>query len=134
MGLVMKGLEALTSKEIYTLLLNIDFIPYMGEQNYSEPIEFFFHLLIAIFIGVMFGWILNYFKVVSKWRKYMLSLLITLPTVFLYFPLTILAVKATPPVSDVQSFTLWTICHLLFAILLPAFYTFFHTRKEDNSI
>lgn len=121
MGVAMKGLEAVFSKKIYILLLNVDFIPFIGNRNLPELVEFLFHVLIAVFIGIIFAWLMEK-KANSKTSPYICSLLLTLPTVFLYFPLTILAKKDTPPVDDLISFSLWTIGHILFAILIPIFY------------
>ncbi|WP_417900675.1 hypothetical protein ABN702_10910 [Bacillus haimaensis] len=121
MGLAMKGLEAIFSKKIYILLLNVDFIPFIGNRNFPELVEFLFHVLIAVFIGIIFAWLMER-KANSKTSPYIWSFLLTLPTVFLYFPLTILAKKDTPPADDPISFSLWTIGHILFAILIPIFY------------
>ncbi|MFE7064421.1 hypothetical protein ACFVAD_20010 [Sutcliffiella sp. NPDC057660] len=121
MGLAMKGLEAVFSKKIYILLLNVDFIPFIGNRNLPELVEFLFHVLIAVFIGIIFAWLMEK-KANSKTSPYICSLLLTLPTVFLYFPLTIVAIKDTPPVDDPISFSLWTVSHILFAILVPIFY------------
>ncbi|MGD6833162.1 hypothetical protein ACQCT5_13415 [Sutcliffiella halmapala] len=121
MGLAMKGLEAIFSKKIYILLLNVDFIPFIGSRNLPEIVEFLLHVLIAVFIGIIFAWLMER-KANSKTSPYFWSFLLTLPTVFLYFPLTILAKKDTPPVDDLISFSLWTIGHILFAILIPIFY------------
>jgi hypothetical protein len=123
MGLAMKGLEAVSSKKIYLLLLNVDFIPYFGSRNIPEIVEFLFHVLIAVLIGIIFAWLMES-KANSKNSPFVWSFLLTLPTVFLYFPLTILAIKDTPAVDDPISFSLWTIAHILFAILLPIFYFF----------
>lgn len=131
MGLAVKGLEAVFSKKIYTLLLNVDFIPFIGNRNLPELVEFLFHVIIAVFIGIIFAWLMEK-KASSKTSPYICSLLLTLPTVFLYFPLTILAIKDTPPVDDPISFSLWTVGHILFAILVPIFY-FPRKNKEDDS-
>jgi drug/metabolite transporter (DMT)-like permease len=133
MGLAMKCMEAIFSKKIYILLLNVDFIPYTGSRNFPEFVEFLFHVLLAGFIGIIFACLMER-KANTQKSPHIWSFLLTLPTVFLYFPLTILAKKETPPVDDLISFALWTIGHILFAILLPIFY--FpkpKQNKEDDS-
>ncbi|WP_078381038.1 hypothetical protein [Sutcliffiella halmapala] len=122
MGFFIRGLEAVSSKKIYILLLNIDFIPYLGKQHFSEAVEFTFHLFISLIIGIVFAWMINKYSIHSKAKQFVLALCLTLPTVFLYFPLTELAIKETPAVTDIYSFSLWTIGHLIFACLLPVFY------------
>lgn len=130
MGIFMKGLEAVTSKKIYLLLLNVDFIPYLGKQHFSETVEFSFHLLISSAIGIIFGWMIHKFCIRRKRKQFVLSLFLTLPTVFLYFPLTMLAIKETPAISDLISLSLWTIGHLSFAVLLPIFYWFLKNKQK----
>ena len=122
MGLLMKLFQLLFQKEVYTLLLNIDFIPYFGTKAYSETVEFIFHLIVAIFIGILFAFITERYKLVRLSKLFLLSFILTFPTIFLYFPLTILAIKETPVVTDYLAITLWTIAHLFFAIFIPIFY------------
>ncbi|MBM7621741.1 hypothetical protein JOC95_003649 [Bacillus tianshenii] len=122
MGLAMKFLEAISSKKVYVLLLNVDFIPYIDSRDLPELAEFSLHVLMAILIGIIFAWLMER-NADSKNSPYFWSFLLTLPTVFLYFPLTILATKDTPAVNDPISFSLWTVGHILFAILLPIFYS-----------
>ena len=122
MGLTMKFLESVFSRKIYLLLLNIDFFPFLENRDFPEIAEFLLHVLTAVLIGIIFAWLLERKANKESYRPYLWSFLLTLPTVFLYFPLTILAKKDTPPVDDPVSFILWTIGHILFAILLPIFY------------
>ncbi|MDX5474948.1 MAG: hypothetical protein LPK00_05360 [Bacillaceae bacterium] len=122
MGLLMKLFQILFQKEVYTLLLNIDFIPYIGTITFSETVEFIFHLLIALIIGIVFVFIAEIYKLVTLSKLFLLSFILTFPTVFLYFPLTILAIKETPDVADYLALTLWTIAHLFFALFIPIFY------------
>lgn len=44
LGLFLKLVENITGILVYTLLLNIDFIPGVGAIKWTEPIEFIFHL------------------------------------------------------------------------------------------
>ncbi|WP_096154783.1 MULTISPECIES: hypothetical protein [Bacillus] len=122
MGLLMKLFQTFFQKDVYTLLLNIDFIPYLGSFSFSETVEFIFHLIIALGIGVLFSLIVQKYHLVKKRAQFLLSIILTFPTIFLYFPLTFLAMKETPAMNDVFALTLWTVAHLFFALLLPIFY------------
>lgn len=122
MGLFIKVLEMISGKKIYVLLLNVDFIPGFKDASFSEPTEFAFHLIVAVLIGIMFALIVERFQLQNKKRQFYAAVALTIPTVFLYFPLTILAIKETPSVNDATAIFLWSIGHLAFALFLPIFY------------
>ncbi|KPB03363.1 hypothetical protein [Bacillus sp. CHD6a] len=122
MGVFIKALEVLSGKKVYVLLLNVDFIPGFKDSNLSELTEFSLHLIVAVLIGIMFAFIIEHFHFVDKRRQYLVSIAITFPTILLYFPLTILAIKETPSTNDAVAILLWSIGHLAFAVFLPIFY------------
>ncbi len=113
LGIFLKLVEIVTQIKVYTLLLNVDFIPIIRRQAWPESIEFFFHLLIACFIGLIFGALL-----LKRTNRYKLAILLTLPAIPLYVPLTMLSIKETPSIHDLNAILWWTAAHLLFAITL----------------
>ncbi|WP_230499788.1 hypothetical protein [Sutcliffiella rhizosphaerae] len=119
MGLSLKWMETVTTNKVYVLLLNVDFIPFLRNQEYSEFTEFCFHLVIAVIVGVLYSLIISKLHIYQKSRQYLTSILITTPTILLYFPLTSLAIKETPSVTNGTAIFLWTVGHILFAIFLP---------------
>ncbi|MBM7703365.1 hypothetical protein [Metabacillus iocasae] len=132
LGLFLKWIETITGKKVYTLLLNIDFIPVIGAVTWPESIEFFFHLLIAFIIGILFVYAAKKFTTQSwKWLL-VISTILTLPTIPLYFPLTILAIKETPALNDFMAILYWTIGHLLFALTLAYSYYFMQKRSSHK--
>ncbi|TYR79903.1 hypothetical protein FZC66_12235 [Priestia megaterium] len=118
LGLCLKLVESVTGKKVYTLLLNVDFIPIIGMIHWNEMSEFIFHLILSAAIGIAYVYMMKRMNRVSCKRALILSLLLTLPTIPLFFPLTVLATKDTPPVNDLLAISYWTIGHLLFAISL----------------
>ncbi|WP_110112399.1 hypothetical protein [Bacillus sp. CGMCC 1.16541] len=134
LGLVLKLIEMITNKKVYTLLLNIDFIPIIGEVHWPESIEFFFHLLIAFIIGILFVYVVKRLTIQSWRRLLVTSIFLTLPTIPLYFPLTILAIKETPAIDDFVSISYWTISHLLFALTLAASYRFIQKKRVSQKV
>jgi hypothetical protein len=56
------------------------------------------------------------------------SFLLTLPTIPLYFPLTLLALKPTPAVDDALALFYWTAGHLIFAAVLTIGYIILKRR------
>ncbi|MGV4967212.1 hypothetical protein ACVB78_16280 [Priestia aryabhattai] len=118
LGLCLKWIEWLTGKQVYTLLLNVDFIPIIGPIQWPEWVEFVFHLLIAVAIGIVFVYIVGKLNNMSIRKIVLCSFLLTLPTIPLYFPLTLLALKPTPAVDDAVAIFYWTAGHLIFAAAL----------------
>lgn len=108
LGLCLKWIEWLTGKQVYTLLLNVDFIPIIGPIQWPEWVEFVFHLLIAVVIGIVFVYIVGKLNNMSIRKIVLCSFLLTLPTIPLYFPLTLLALKPTPAVDDLLAIFYWT--------------------------
>ncbi|TDL35168.1 hypothetical protein E2R51_05470 [Jeotgalibacillus sp. S-D1] len=118
LGALLKWFEAVTSVKIYTLLLNVDFIPIVGNYIWPEWIEFIFHLIISIIIGIIFLVILNKIGNTVK-NQFFVAFALTIPTIFLYFPLAALAIKDVPAPLNGFAFTLWTIGHLGYALSIP---------------
>jgi hypothetical protein len=113
LGFFLKGIERLTNIAVYTLLLNVDFIPVINKVLWPEWMEFFFHLIISLFIAA------GFFSLLPKTKHpYVTAFLLTLPAVFLYFPLALLAHKPVSKVNDIQAFFLWTTGHILYALVL----------------
>ncbi|MCP3761867.1 hypothetical protein NLX67_05645 [Domibacillus sp. A3M-37] len=113
LGFFLKGIELFTGKGVYTLLLNVDFIPIINQVLWPEWIEFFFHLLVSLLIAAGFFLLLPKTK-----RPYSTAFLLTLPAIFLYFPLSALACKSVPEMDDMRAFFWWTAGHILYALIL----------------
>lgn len=129
LGLLLKWIQAVTGEQVYTLLLNVDFIPVIGDVQWSEITEFIFHMMIALIIGVVFVYI-------AKRRNYsfgqlvIISLLMSAPFPFLYFVLSWLAVDANvPAVTNWGAFLYWIFAHLTYALLLPILYKTFERKN-----
>lgn len=129
LGLLLKWIQSVTGENVYTLLLNIDFIPIIGDVQWSEVTEFIFHMIVSLVIGIVFVFL-------AKRRKYtfgqlvILSLLISIPLPFLFFILSSLAVTAdVPAVNDWNAFLYWVFGHLTYSLLLPIFYKTFERKN-----
>lgn len=129
LGLLLKWIQSVTGEQVYTLLLNVDFIPVIGDVQWSEITEFIFHMIIALIIGVVFVYI-------AKRRSYsfgqlvIISLLMSAPFPFLFFMLSWLAVDAdVPALTDWGAFLYWIFAHLTYALLLPILYKTFERKN-----
>ncbi|MGE6753262.1 hypothetical protein ACQKFO_07415 [Rossellomorea sp. NPDC071047] len=127
LGLFLKWMQVLTGIKVYVLLLNVDFIPGFGEIEWPEWMEFLFHLVISCLIGVVFVYMMDWLNVSGK-GSWILAFVLTVPTVFLYFPLSYLAIKDVPGLMYGEAIMLWTGGHLLYALTLPPLYNLSFAR------
>ncbi|WP_419883720.1 hypothetical protein ACN6MY_09445 [Peribacillus sp. B-H-3] len=128
LGFLMKALENAANENIYQLLLDTKFIPVIGKIRWSEMTQFLFHLLLSAILGILYFFILNHWKIRSLQGKYVISLLMIIPLIFSYFPLTSLSSLPEPQTDNMAAFGLWAISHLLYACLLPILASF----KQNN--
>jgi hypothetical protein len=119
LGLIMKWVEMFSGKQVYKLLLNVDFLPLIGAVSWSEASLFFFHLLFSLAITFIYAYILHPLKIFWKWNKYALAFITIIPAIMLYFPLTALSKTEVVLPSDLTAFFLWTILHLFYGLFLP---------------
>lgn len=116
LGFFLKAVEANGGPLVYTLLLNVDFIPMIGSVKWPEWIEFFFHLIVSFFLAAGF-----YFLCSKGKKPFSAAFLVTTPAIFLYFPLAALAQKPVPSLTDLEAILWWTAGHALYAAVLGAF-------------
>ncbi|TKH04051.1 hypothetical protein FC682_15160 [Peribacillus simplex] len=119
LGLIMKWVEMFSGKQVYKLLLNVDFLPLIGAVSWSEASLFFFHLLFSLAITFIYAYILHPLKIFRKWNKYALAFITIIPAIMLYFPLSALSKSEVVLPSDLTAFFLWTILHLFYGFFLP---------------
>ncbi|OIK09036.1 hypothetical protein BIV59_18025 [Bacillus sp. MUM 13] len=128
LGFLMKAIENATNENIYRLLLDTKFIPVIGKIQWSEMTQFLFHLLLSAVLGMLYFFILNQWKICSLQGKCVISLLIIIPLIFAYFPISSLSSLPKPQTNNLTAFGLWAISHLLYACLLPMLASF----KQNN--
>ncbi|RNF40717.1 hypothetical protein [Planococcus salinus] len=132
LGILLKWIEYMTGERVYTLLLNVDFIPFIGAVDWSEPVAFAFHLIISLAIGIAYVYI-------AKRRNYafghlvLLSLGFCFPLFLLYFPLSALAIRDDiPQMTNVSAYLYWVFAHLTFALALPVLYKTFERKNAAS--
>lgn len=116
LGLFLKIVEHFTSLKVYTLLLNIDYVPVLNELKLSEPIEFALHLVISVLLSIALAVFLKQ-KNWSRGRSLSWVTLVCLTVGLLLYPTTVLSVH-TPELSDFAALLFWLAGHLLYGIAL----------------
>lgn len=115
LGLFLKVAEQITTKKVYTLLLNIDFIPSIP-QPLPEWIEFALHLIVAVVLAIVYVWLVSRFAII-RGHYFVVGLSVGIMTIPAFFPLTALSDR-TPATDDWVAFGWWTAGHLLYGALL----------------
>lgn len=114
LGILFKIIESLSKIKLYTLLLNVDFIPYFHANPMNEVGDFLLHLVVSCLISISYFFIMTYIRK----RYFLAAIIFTFPAILLYFPLSILAIKDVPQISDITAFSIWVIGHIFYAYLL----------------
>ncbi|UII57265.1 hypothetical protein LS684_07440 [Cytobacillus spongiae] len=130
LGFFLKVIEVATGNKVYTLLLNVDFVPILGAMAWHEAIEFLFHLLFSIGLSILFVFIISRYSIEKLSSYLFIGVVVTLPTVFLYFPLVLLAQKDVPTIKDVESIFYWSTGHLLYGLSLGLIS--YHLKKHSQ--
>jgi hypothetical protein len=114
LGLFLLGVQLLTGIRVYTLLINIDFLPFLFPVFSSEWSQFLLHLLVSCVIGIT-ALFLGCRLALGAFR---VAFLLSLFAAFLYFPLTKLSVMPPPAGNDWLAILFWFSGHMLYAVVL----------------
>ena len=114
-GLYMKAVQQLTGQTVYTLLLNVDYIPLLNELALSELWEFALHLVVSALVGIGLALLQD------------LSLAQRTANLFRYggqlanrivlFPTTLLSDR-TPSIGSGAAWTWWLVGHAVYGWVL----------------
>ena len=116
LGLFLKLVQSITSIKVYTLLLNVDYIPILKEFKLFEVVEFGLHMVISI--GLAF--VLNFYiikKSLGKEALHRFVIRVSLIVGLLLFPTTLLS-ERTPPITSAYAFLFWMAGHWIYGLVL----------------
>lgn len=124
LGFFLKWIELLTGSGVYTMLLNIDFVPGLPDRL-PEWLEFSLHLGVSVVLGFIYRlWI-------NRWpHPWISGLLIGVASSMLFFPLAMLSDRV-PQVSDMTAYMYWLAGHVLYGIILGLFGYGYMRRGSD---
>lgn len=111
-----KWTEAGTGEKVYTFLLNVDYLPVIGEVNYPEWMEVTFHLVVSV--AVAFGFLLM-FTLRPHWQRRAVPICTGVSVLIgiLLFPTTAFSDR-TPALNDGTALLYWLIGHAIFGAIL----------------
>ncbi|RCW69719.1 hypothetical protein [Saliterribacillus persicus] len=117
LGFFLWSIEELFHLKVYTLLLNVDFIPLLSDINLTIVGEWFLHLIISWAISLVFLLFLTK-KSRTNRQVYIVAGLLCGGAALSYFPLTFLANKETPALFDGFAIVTWMIGHVIYGLIL----------------
>lgn len=141
-GLMMAGflrvIESVSGLKVYTLLLNVDYIPFFKRATGVEWLELSMHMVVSI--GVSWFIVVGLFRVVNTatvWKAYVSVILFSLLIGILLYPSTVLS-ERTPALGDPAAWFWWLASHVLYGIVMSALLQPFmsptksHTQSETE--
>ncbi|PAE25620.1 hypothetical protein [Bacillus sp. 7894-2] len=118
LGLFLKMAEITTGIKVYTLLLNVDYFPILKNYHFPELIEFGFHLIISVILGVSLLFLIKKYR----WKQiFIRTLFITFSIGVLLYPTTALSAR-TPELTSLPAIFIWLLGHLLYGLLLSVLF------------
>ncbi|ETT38875.1 hypothetical protein NSQ20_07445 [Paenibacillus sp. FSL K6-1122] len=123
LGFFLKMIQAITGEKVYTLLLNIDFVPGLP-PTLPEFIEFSLHLIVSVVIGIFYLWWVRH-----SGRPMIKGILLGAVSSLLYIPLSQMSSRV-PDLYDVSAILYWIVGHLLFGIVLGLCGKYINTTKK----
>ncbi|WP_456271676.1 hypothetical protein [Bacillus sp. AK031] len=122
LGASLKFVQGVTGQKVYTLLLNVDFIPLIGRVSWPEYMEFTFHLIVSVVLGIIFYYLACKRRLKTS-QSFLLAAALTIPALLLYFPLSFLAIKDVPALTNWTALSYWAAGHLIYLISLTWMYS-----------
>jgi hypothetical protein len=111
LGLFLKIIESGSGLKVYTLLLNVDYIPVVNTMELTESAEFGLHLIISIVLSIC----IQYYLLQKNWmqkEKLRFAVKVSLIVGLLLYPTTLLS-ERTPEMTNLYAFLFWMIGHSL---------------------
>lgn len=116
LGFFMKWLQDVTGYKVYTLLMNVDYIPILKEYTFPAWIEFTFHLIVAVILAYAIVWV-AWKKHYTRKRLIQFTIVVNIIIAIVLYPTTALS-NRTPALFSFPSFGLWLVAHIAYGIVL----------------
>lgn len=117
LAILLKVVEQLTSYKVYTLLLNVDYIPILNDYQFPETVEVGFHLIISVAVSICLYFFLTILKINSRRKIIVISTSLNILIGALLFPTTAFSDR-TPEITSISSIFYWLVAHGVYGYLL----------------
>lgn len=117
LAIFLKVVEHFTHYKVYTLLLNVDYIPYVNTFVFPELIEVGFHQIVSIALAVCLYILIVYRKISSRKNIIFISTFVCFIIGIALFPTTTFSDR-TPEFTSIASFSYWIVGHIIYGYIL----------------
>jgi hypothetical protein len=114
-GIFFRIVEFEWNLKVYTLLLNVDYVPVLRNLTLTEATEFSLHMIISVVIAIIFYRLIQR-KVYAK--RIVLTFVIWSLIVGALLYLTTMFSSKTPAIGDWAAISVWLVGHALYGFLL----------------
>lgn len=119
-ALFFKIIESLRGAKVYTLILNVDYIPFFKNYTYPESIEVLFHLIISVILTACLFLLFDKLRMTSRKNMFKYTIFINLAIGLFIYPTTMLS-NRTPEITDLTALFYWLLGHVIYGYLLSIF-------------
>ncbi|WP_080872241.1 hypothetical protein [Oceanobacillus timonensis] len=131
-GFVLGGflyiLQQWTAIPVYTLLMNVDYFPVLGEMDLPGWLAFSFHLIVSVAVVQLLYFILKKKKMERKLLPYVVC---NAAIGLLIFPATILSDR-TPEIDNTGAWLIWIAGHIVYGFSIWGMLKTGERLKENN--
>lgn len=117
LAIVLKMVQAITGDKVYTLLLNVDYIPIVKEYQFPEVIEVFFHLIVSVVLCIILVILYDKSRGFIRNHAILFPLLVNVAIGLLLYPTTSFSDR-TPSVTNIISLLWWVAGHALYGFVV----------------
>lgn len=116
LGAFLWAVEEQSGRRVYTLLMNVDYIPGVNAFTYPASVEFLFHLIVSVILATILLWLIRRMRMLGN---RIIVWLVTVNTLIgaLIWPVTSFSGR-TPPPADWVSLAWWLAGHALYGAVL----------------
>lgn len=125
-----KFIEQLTLYKVYTLLLNVDYIPFLNQYQFPELVEVSFHIIVSIALSICLYLLIIFLKIESREKIIYMCLTVCIIIGLALFPTTALSDR-TPAVTSLPSLFYWLAGHALYGYALGYLLAGWLTKNEQ---
>ncbi|PIC76587.1 hypothetical protein CSV74_09845 [Sporosarcina sp. P19] len=123
----LKSVQSLTGHKVYTLLLNVDYIPIIKEYAFPEVIEVFFHLIVSVVLCIILAMLYDKSSGFIRNHAIMFPFLVNVAIGLVLYPTTSFSDR-TPNVTNMVSLFWWIAGHAVYGFIVG----FLISRKSKS--
>ena len=126
---LLKIIEHITRFKVYTLLLNVDYIPYIKTFVFPELVEVGFHLIVSIALSICLYLMIINGKISSRKKIIVLCTFVCFIIGVALFPTTTFSDR-TPAFTSIPSFSYWIVGHIMYGCIMGILFARYLTKEK----